>query len=139
MLPKVYATSHALKLASYMSKPLFWMRYVFRPLNEVLVQSTSIIEKRFKKSGQSISVDALSHALELTEDDDTTDEEKRILGGIVKFGNIDVRQVMTPRTDVLALDSTMLYKPMLEKVLASGYSRVPVYEESLDKTKELLT
>lgn len=139
VLPKVYATRYPLKLARLMVRPLHAMRWLFKPLNEMLVRSTSTIDKRFAKRRQSISVDALGQALELTEVEDSTDEELRILEGIVQFGNIDVKQVMRPRTDMVAVEATSAFSAVIQQVQESGYSRMPVYDESLDKITGILT
>ena len=138
VLPKVYASRYPLRLSKFMASPILALRWLFRPLNELLVHSTSLIDKRFSKKGQSISVDALGHALELTEDDASSIEERRILQGIVQFGNIDVKQVMQPRTEMVAIDLDSSYQQVLDTVLKAGFSRMPVYEESLDKIKGIL-
>jgi len=139
VLPKVYATANAMRVAQMMAGPLWVMRWVFKPISETLVRSTTFIEKRFKKRGtQSISVDALGHALELTQDASTTAEEQRILRGIVKFGNIEVHQVMRPRTEVVGFDKDIDFKQLLISIVDSGFSRVPVYEETLDRVVGVL-
>jgi putative hemolysin len=98
VIPKVYATSHAMSVAQWMSAPLVTLRLLVSPINEALIRSTSFIEKRYRKRGaQNIGVDALDHALELTKDASTTVEEQRILKGIVKFGAIEARSSMRPR------------------------------------------
>ncbi len=138
VLPKVYASRYPLRLSKFMTPPILAMRWFFKPLNELLVGSTALIDKRFAKKGQSISVDALGHALELTQDEASSVEERRILKGIVQFGNIDVKQVMQPRTEMVAIDFESSYRIVLDTVLEKGFSRMPVYEESLDKIKGVL-
>jgi putative hemolysin len=139
VLPKVYATSHAMRVAQVMSGPLLVMRWFFKPLSETLVRSTNFIEKRYRKRAtHNFSMDALGHALDLTKDASTTAEEQRILRGIVKFGNIDVRQVMRPRTEVVAFDRDLTFSQLLSSIVDSGFSRVPVYEETLDRVVGLL-
>lgn len=139
VLPKVYATSHAMRVAQTVSGPLLMVRWFLKPLSETLVRSTSFIEKRYRKRAtQNISMDALGHALDLTKDASTTAEEQRILRGIVKFGNIDVRQVMRPRTEVVAFDREISFAQLLTAIVDSGFSRVPVYEGTLDRVVGLL-
>jgi len=134
VLPKVYATSHAMRVAQVMAGPLVVMRWIFRPLSETLVRTTTFIEKRYRKrSTQNISMDALGHALDLTKDASTTAEEQRILRGIVKFGNFEVRQIMRPRTEVVGFDRDLTFKELLSSIVESGFSRVPVYENTLDR------
>jgi gliding motility-associated protein GldE len=132
VLPKVYATSHAVQVAQLLARPLITLRWFWSPLNEALIRSTSFIEKRYRKRGTSIDVDALGHALELTRDATTTAEEQRILRGIVKFGNIEVKQVMRPRTELTAFDRGLSFAELLAAIVDSGFSRVPVYEGTLD-------
>lgn len=139
VIPKVYASANPVTVSMAMSGPLFAMRWVFRPISTALVSSTAFIEKRYQgHSSQSISVDALGHALDLTQDTGTTDEEQRILRGIVKFGNIEVQQVMRPRTEVVAFDRDLSFQELLTAIVDSGFSRVPVYEDTLDRVTGIL-
>jgi gliding motility-associated protein GldE len=139
VLPKVYATSHAVRVAQAMAGPLLGLRWFFSPLSEALVRSTGWIEKRYRKRAtQAISVDALGHALDLTKDASTTAEEQRILRGIVKFGNFEVKQIMRPRTEVVAFEKELSFKQLLAAIVDSGFSRVPVYVETLDRVVGML-
>ncbi|MCW5899141.1 MAG: gliding motility-associated protein GldE [Flavobacteriales bacterium] len=139
VVPKVYATTDPMRVAGRMAGPLLVLRWIFTPLSETLVKSTGFIEKRYRKRGkQGISVDALGHALDLTQDASTTAEEQRILRGIIKFGNIEVKQVMRPRTEVVAFDQGLSFRELLAAIVDSGFSRVPVHEETLDRVKGVL-
>lgn len=134
VLPKVYATSDPVRVAQWMSAPLLSLRWLFWPLSETLVRSSKFIEKRFqKRSTQNISVDSLGHALDLTKDASSTAEEQRILRGIVKFGNIEVRQVMRPRTEIVTFNKAIDFKELLAAIVDSGFSRVPVYDSTPDR------
>lgn len=134
VMPKVYATANPVRVAQLMSGPLITLRWFFKPVSETLVRSTTFIEKRFqKRTAQNISVDSLGHALDLTKDASTTAEEQRILRGIVKFGNIEVRQVMRPRTEMIAFDKGITFKELLAAIVESGFSRVPIFEETPDR------
>ncbi len=134
VIPKVYATSHAMRVAQLMSGPLVTLRVLVSPINEALIRSTAFIEKRYRKRGaRNIGVDTLGHALELTKDASTTAEEQRILRGIVKFGAIETRAVMRPRTEVVAFDKELTFSELLASINEGGFSRVPVYENTLDK------
>ena len=138
VIPKVYANSRPLKLASFMALPIFYMRSILSPLSSILVSSTNFIDKRIKKRGHNISVDELSQALELTSNETKTEEDHKILEGIVKFGNTDVKQVMTSRVDTISLDINKSYPEVIEIILDSGYSRIPVFEDSFDNIKGIL-
>ena len=93
---------------------------------------TNIIEKRFGQKGGNFSVDELSKALELTKQNDTTEEEEKILRGIVNFGNIEISQVMCPRVDIFALSSNLSLDKVLPRLIDNGFSRIPVFENQLD-------
>ena len=139
--PKVYATKNAMRLAIVMGSPLTVMSKLFYPLARVLVVSTRKIDKRAKEhndSGNLITADELNHALELTTDNTTGEDEKRILSGIVKFGSTEVRQVMTPRIDVVCFDINTSYKDLQNQIVEHGYSRIPIYEDTFDKVVGIL-
>lgn len=138
ILPKVYATQHALSTSKSMAYPLGVLQKLFWPLSIVLISSTSIIDKRFVKRGHSISIDDLSHALDLTANNDTKTDENKMLRGIVNFGEIDVKEVMTSRIDVTAVNIETNFHELLTTVLESGYSRIPVYRNTFDKVEGVL-
>lgn len=136
--PKVYATRHGVKMASLMAFPLFILEKIFSPLSFTLIKSTGFIEKRFKSKGHDISVDAISHAIEITNESNTTEEEKKILKGIVRFGTIEVKQIMKPRINVIAFDIDTTFKDLLYRIIEAGFSRVPIYRESFDNVEGIL-
>ncbi len=132
VIPKIYANQKPLKIAIFMAYPIHYLRILFKPFSSLLVYSTNFIDKRVKRKGHQISVDELSHALELTSDESDMEEDQKILEGIVRFGNIDVKQVMTARVDVIALDEKSSFSQIKEVILESGYSRIPVFRDSFD-------
>lgn len=132
VIPKVYANKKPLSLAKFMAQPLYYIRGILTPISGVLVNSTNFIDKRIKKRGHNISVDELSQALELTSDEYGKDEEQKILEGIVKFGNTEVKQVMTSRVDVVSLDENLTFNEVIETILEAGFSRIPIHKESFD-------
>lgn len=140
VVPKVYATTNPMRVSQAMAGTLLTLRWVSSPLSGLLERSTTFIEERYRRhgAGRNISVDALGHALELTKDASTTAEEQRILRGIVKFGNIEVRQVMRPRTEVVAFENELSFPQLLTAIVESGFSRVPVYEGTLDRVVGIL-
>src|SRR5699024_11178774 len=94
--------------------------------------------EKLGKKGTNLSVDQLSHALELTREEDTTKDEQKILRGIVSFGNTDVKQVMRPRMDIFALNQNQNYLEIIPQITENGYSRVPVYKDSIDDIQGVL-
>lgn len=138
VIPKVYATGNAAFLRRFMALPIEILSKIFTPLSTVLINSTNLINKRVKTRSSDYSVDELEHALELTRDEETNPEEEKILRGIVRFGGTDVKQIMTPRTEVLAFDAETPFREVLNELLERGYSRVPIYRESLDQVAGIL-
>lgn len=136
ILPKVYATRHALKFASFIAFPISLMGRIFYPFSYALIHSTSVINKRLIDKKQNISINELSHALELTSGELT--EEKEILEGIIKFGNIDVKEIMKSRIDVVSADISMKSDKLMALIISSGYSRIPIFEETFDNIKGVL-
>lgn len=137
ILPKLYATHFALGFARFMALPLQMLEKVFRPLNSLLIVSTSFINTRLQKHQKNVSMDEISQALKLTSDQELS-EEKEILEGIVKFGNKNVAEIMKPRVDVVSLDIKTSFKTVLNVIVDSGFSRIPVYIGSFDNIKGIL-
>ena len=137
IIPKVYAARHSLSFARFMAIPLVVLEHIFRPINSILIYSTSFVNKRFQKQSQNISVNELSQALELTLEHEHA-EDKEILEGIVKFGNKNVVEIMRSRVDVEALELKDSYSKVINLINESGYSRIPVYAESFDNIKGIL-
>jgi gliding motility-associated protein GldE len=133
VMPKIYASQNGEKLARWLSIPMFVLSKVFSPIVFVLEHSTSIIDKRVTKKGHILSIDELTHAIDITAEADTPKQEKFILKSIVNFGNINVKQIMRLRPDVSALDSMVSFSELLDKINDWGYSRVPVYRDSMDQ------
>jgi len=138
VIPKVYATNNAIRLARIMSLPLVLLKKIFYPIAILLVNGTSFIDARIKKKGGDVSVDDLENALELTDKAERTDDEQKILEGIVKFGNTDAKQIMKPRMDVTAIEEGTPFEEIVTIIVESGYSRIPVFKESLDKITGIL-
>ncbi|MBL6447486.1 gliding motility-associated protein GldE [Fulvivirga sp. 29W222] len=139
ILPKVYATPNNLRFARLTSTMLKLLSTVFKPLSFLLVSSSSVIERRFIKKGYDISVEELHHALEITTtSEETTDEEKDILKGIVNFGTLTVKQVMKSRMDITAFDVEMDFHDLMDKINKSGFSRIPVYSDTIDNIEGIL-
>lgn len=130
IIPKLYANRSPIKMAIFMAPPLTVLGYLFRPLSALLINSTSIISKKVAKK-DSISIDQLSKALELTKDSEIN-EEKDILEGIVRFSNIYAIDIIQPRINIIAIDEEDSFKHIRELIIEHGYSRLPVYKDNLD-------
>tara|TARA_B100000575_G_scaffold265941_1_gene242890 strand:+ start:152 stop:1384 length:1233 start_codon:yes stop_codon:yes gene_type:complete len=145
ILPKVYANRNALKFSKTMATPIYLIdHYVLFFLTLPMSRITRFMESRLAQKNNEFSIDKLSQAFELTAEDETTKEEQRILKGIVNFGNTETKQVMCPRIDLFALSQEMDLETITKLIVEKGFSRLPVYEESIDKvigilyTKDLL-
>ncbi|MBL18851.1 MAG: magnesium/cobalt efflux protein [Flavobacteriaceae bacterium] len=133
ILPKIYANKNPEGFAKRMSLPIYLLdKYVFFTLTHPMSYLTFVLQKRLGKTGTNISVDHLSQALELTHDSETTKDEQKILKGIVTFGNTDTKQVMCPRIDLFALDEETSFAEVVSQIVSKGFSRVPVYRETID-------
>ncbi len=136
ILPKVYASHSVIKFATFMAYPLSFLGKIFSPVSSFLMYSTSIINRRFGKKTQNISINDLSDALDLTSN--SLEDDHKILSGIVRFGNIDAKGIMCPRIDVVAVDNRSSFSKLLSIIVESGYSRIPIFEETFDKVKGVL-
>lgn len=137
IMPKVYASSNRLLMARLMAGPTRLSIKFWKPLSYLLIRSGALLNVPVKRRNE-ISIDDLSEALKLTEDESSNGDEQKILEGIVRFGGTNVKQIMKPRTDVEALDLHQNYNEVLSLVKESGYSRIPVYERSFDNIKGVL-
>ncbi len=135
IIPKVYATQFGLKFAKFMVFPMFVLEKFFSPLSSVLIYSTSIIKRYFERKKKKFSIDVLSDAIDLTVD---KHDDKRILEGIVKFGNIDAKEIMKSRIDVVAIEINSPLSELISIIRSVGYSRFPVYSETFDNVKGIL-
>ena len=133
VLPKIYATKYNLKLAKLMALPLTVLEKICRPLSVLLVRSTRLIEDRLSTRNAEMKPEELEKAIDLATDSKSSQEEADMLKGIIKFGNTTVKQIMQSRVDVVGVDKDMPFEELLALIQKSGYSRIPVFEESLDK------
>jgi len=139
IMPKVLAQNYALPFAQFMATPLVVLRTIFYPLSILMVKSTSIIDKKITKKGLDITSEDFSEAIELsTYHESTTEEERKMLKGIAKFSDIDVKEIMKSRIDVVAVDVDTPFTELLEIIKNSGYSRIPAYKETFDNIEGIL-
>jgi gliding motility-associated protein GldE len=106
------------------------------PISYLIASNSSLISNKLTKLKHNITIDDLSEALNLTSNQ--MNEDENILKGIVKFGNIDVREIMKSRVDVFAVEFNTSFKNLLPLIIESGHSRVPVYSGSFDNIKGIL-
>ncbi len=139
VLPKVYATQNNLKMALFSAPVLNVMSNLFKPVSNILVSSTNYIETKLgNKTSNNISNEDFEHAIELTVGHTATREEVNIFKGILKFGNITARQIMRTRMDVSGVPHELSFPEVQKLAIEVGYSRMPVYKESLDKVAGII-
>jgi len=142
VIPKIYAKMNSVRLAKFLSGILLFSIRLFHPLSQLLVSGTYMIEKSLGGSGNGKGMNRkedIGQAIELSvKKDKHAEHEIDILKGIVKFGDIAVKQIMVPRVDVIAVDFRISYKELLDVVKNSGFSRIPVYDKDFDNITGLL-
>lgn len=139
ILPKIYANRNPLIFSKVMVNPIYFLdRYILFLFNQPMSKSMNYLESSLAKDTEQLSVDKLSQALELTDSKETSKEEKKILKGIVNFGNVETRQIMCPRVDVFALEANKDMNEIIDELISNGFSRVPVFEDNLDKIQGVL-
>ena len=133
ILPKVYANRKPISFSKKMAFPVrFIDKYLFFFLTIPMSRMTKFIQDKLVFKKPNLSVDKLSDAFDLTDKSETSVEEKKILKGIISFGSTEVKQVMKPRIDVFSVSKTMSYLDLIKKVRENRYSRIPVYDETID-------
>lgn len=137
MIPKVYANRNHLNIARSTAPLAQTALIIFRPISALLVSLSNQVDKRIQRKGYKLSVEELNQAVDLTSIE-ATPEEKGILKGIVNFSNLTARQAMRARMDITAFSDDLTFDELMTEVNASGYSRVPVYHESIDDITGIL-
>jgi putative hemolysin len=140
--PKIYAKINNVSLAKFMSGKLLFLNRFFRPVSAVLIRGTNVIERRLRSkngNGNRTSREDIDQAIELTVGDDKHGaQEMDILKGIVKFGDVSVKQIMRSRVDVVSIDFRVNYHELLQEVREAGYSRIPIHDEDFDNITGIL-
>ena len=136
--PKIYASKRPIKMARFMARPLHFLIVLFKPLSKPLVNSTSFMDKHLEKKKGEISMEDLSTAVDIATEESTPLEEKQMLKGIASFSEKEVSGVMIPRIDIIGVEQGMEFTEMLAIVIKSGFSRIPVYEETMDNVSGIL-
>jgi putative hemolysin len=138
VLPKVYASRNNIKFAKLIAYPVAALDKLLSPISLPMRKITIYLHNKLGKQKTNFSVNQLSQALELTDSDETTSDEQKILEGIVSFGNTDTKQVMSPRIDIFALEIDESFSVICPKIIEKGYSRIPVYRDNIDQIEGVL-
>lgn len=137
ILPKIYANRNRVSFALLMAQPLNVLDTLLTPVSMPMRSATLYLHERYGKKKTNLNVGHLSQALELS-NSDTTQEEQKILEGIVTFGNTDVKQVMKNRMDIFAIGEDEIFKEILPEIIKQGYSRIPIYKDNIDHITGIL-
>ena len=145
VMPKVWASQNNLQFAYYTSGIVEIIHLLFKKLSGWMTKQSDLIERIFGSKKSSVyNLEELDHAIDQSTDQDTTEEEKNILKGIIKFGNITVKQVMKTRLEVNGIEHNLSFEALKAGIEEQHYSRLPVYKTSLDEiigmvhTKDLM-
>ena len=138
VLPKIYASRNNIQFSKFVANPLSILDKLLSPISSPMRAISVYLHEKLGRQKSNISVDQLSQALGLTSTEDTSSEEQKILEGIVSFGNTDTKQVMSPRIDIFALEMEETFAEIYEKIVDKGYSRIPVYKDSIDHIEGVL-
>ncbi|MBQ0007479.1 MAG: gliding motility-associated protein GldE [bacterium] len=137
IMPKIFAKQHTMTMCRLSSRPISSLKTILKPFNYILVNSTDFLHKRLSHHHDSLSMDELSQALELTEN--TIEEDKDILHGIVNFGNLTAASVMTPRMEMITIPSTSSFDNVISCINEHEYSRIPILDKgSYDNIRGIL-
>jgi len=136
VMPKIYSVQRPLKYVRFATPAISALRKLFYPVSSILVKSSSFIQHYSTKDNH-LSVDDLSHALELT-DKKELKEENKILEGIIRFGGETAKEVMTSRLDIIDLNIRSDFSKVLRSIVENVYSRIPVWSGSRDNIKGIL-
>jgi len=137
IIPKVYCGQHALAVCRSFAGIIMGLRRLFYPLSTVLIRSGMLAEKVVQTESHVLSVDDLEQALELTDKTELKDEQN-MLEGIVRFGDETAKEIMTSRQDVVDLDFRSTFTEVLHCIVENNYSRIPVYQDSIDNVRGIL-
>ncbi len=135
ILPKVLSQSMPVRFSLFVAQPLLAMRWILKPLSYILVSTGSRLSSLASHNSE-ISIDELADAVDMTRSEST--EEHMMWSGIVNFVNTDVEQIMKPRVDITAVELTEPYSEVRTRIIESGFSRIPVYDDDLDNIKGTL-
>ena len=138
IVPKVIATRSPVKVATLMSMPLSIVQRILYPFSKLLVNSTRFIDKRQAYKNHNITLDDISNAIDITADGKVDSEDRKIMKSITRFGAINAREIMSPRVDLTTIDNSMPFRKVQSIIIESGYSRIPVYNDTPDTITGIL-
>ena len=137
VMPKIYSAQHRLSFCRKAAPVYLVLNKLCWPVASLLVRSKVLTERIMAHEAEALTVDDLEQALELTDQREIA-EESNMLQGIIRFGGETVREVMTPRVDMVDLEMRTSFRDVLQCIVENNYSRIPVYSETEDNIKGVL-
>lgn len=138
IMPKVLATRNPVKVATTLAMPLTVIQRILYPFSKLLVNSTRFIDKRHSGKSHNVTLDDISNAIDITADGKVDDEDRKIMKSITRFGEINAREIMSPRVDLTVIDKSLPFSKVQKIIIDSGYSRIPVFSETPDTITGIL-
>ena len=135
IMPKVFSQTNPVKMARFLAAPLKFLRWAVYPLAVILIRTSSHVSRLATKNSE-ISIEELADAVDLTETG--SEEEQKMLSGIVSFGQTEVVEIMHSRVDITGIEYEATYDEVRKVIVETGYSRIPVYGEDLDDVRGVL-
>lgn len=137
VMPKLYSKNNTLAFARFSSNKFYYLTKLLLPFSTFLVRSTTFTQRLVSKKNHLLSVDELEQALELTDNNEIAGQ-KKMLEGIIRFGDEAVKDIMTSRLDMVVLDIRAPYSEVLKCAAENAYSRIPVYGKTQDDIRGVL-
>lgn len=144
IVPKVFANQRNLSFAKITSGFLYVSTSVLRPFSWILTRFGDVLERRIERNNKGkrnrfkVSVKELGDAVDMTMGHDTSSEEKKLFKSIVNFGTKTVKQIMRSRIDITAFDIEMDFHVLMDRINKCGYSRIPIYSDTIDNIEGIL-
>ncbi len=135
IMPKVLSQTNPVKMATALSLPLKFLRWALFPLAFILIRTSSRVSRLASRNAE-ISIEELADAVDLAETG--SEEEQKMLSGIVSFGQTEVVEIMHSRVDITGLEYDTSYDEVRKVIVETGYSRIPVYGDDLDDVRGVL-
>ena len=132
ILPKIYASRNNINFSRIIAYPLRMLDIIFSPFSIPMQKFSNYIKDKIAIQNSNISIDNISHALDLTSTEDTSKQEQKILKGIINFGNIETKEIMCPRIDIFAIESSLSFNEVIQAINRTNHSRIPVFKDNLD-------
>lgn len=135
IMPKVFSQTNPVKMTTRLSLPIKFLRWAVYPLAFILIRTSSRVSSLATRNAE-ISIEELADAVDLAETG--SEEEQKMLSGIVAFGQTEVVEIMHSRVDITGLEHAANYDEVRKVIVETGYSRIPVYGDDLDDVRGIL-